>query len=373
MALGPWSRLSIAGALALALLGCGQSGPAFVGAKGPGMAARSHSVGQIEVFALPEAGSTPVVTAIDAAEKAVWIQVYMLTDPAVMDALGRAAERGLDVRVLLEDNPAQPGGTRINQETARLLAERGVRIGWTDPRFVYTHAKTMLIDGNVAYVLTYNLTRAGADGNREFGVINRSPSDVEALRRLFIADWNRVPYRPLDPDLVISPDNARLRILGLMARAQRELLVGMEVLSDAEAVALIASKHRAGVTVRVLVGGVKKVPANLPPALEMAGAGVAVRSQSKPYLHAKYIVADGQAAYVGSINLTTNSLENNREIGLLLKDAAAIDTLRTVFDQDWQGADPIAPPPVEQPLPAPLPEPPSEPLPPPEPVTEARR
>lgn len=40
--------------------------------------------------------------------------------------------------------------------------------------------------------------------------------------------------------------------------------------------------------------------------------------QKKPYLHAKVILRDGKYAYIGSHNLTTNSLDNNRELGVFL-------------------------------------------------------
>ena len=129
-------------------------------------------------------------------------------------------------------------------------------------------------DGATAYVLTYNLTKAATEDNREFGMVNRSPSDVEELKRIFLADWNRQSYRPIDPDLVVSPDNARWRILGLMEQAQSELWVGVEVISDPEAMAILVEKKKAGVDVRLLIGGVKKVTANYAPMKYLVENGV---------------------------------------------------------------------------------------------------
>jgi phosphatidylserine/phosphatidylglycerophosphate/cardiolipin synthase-like enzyme len=263
----------------------------------------------------------------------------MLTDPAVIAALGRAAARGLEVRVLLEESPYNPGNPNAalsgNQAIASQLDGLGVTVLWSNPQFNFTHAKTMIVDGAVAYVLTYNLTRAATEDNREFGMINRSPSDVEELKRIFLADWNRVAYRPIDPDLVVSPDNARWRILGLMEQAQNELWVGVEVISDPEAMALLIAKKKAGVDVRVLDGAVKKVTANYAPMKYLVENGVPTRSQARPYLHAKYAIADGQAAYVGSINLSTNSLDENRELGMLVDSPEACQSLRQVWQNDW--------------------------------------
>jgi phosphatidylserine/phosphatidylglycerophosphate/cardiolipin synthase-like enzyme len=299
------------------------------------VAARLHAPGHITLFTQPESGTRPIVEAIDGARHSVWLQMYMVTDPTVVEALGRAAARGLEVRVLLEESPAQPG---MNRQVAADLEVRGVQVAWTNPAFSLTHAKTMIVDGEVAYVLTYNLTRAATESNREFAVIDRSQSDVEELKRIFVADWNREAYLPVDPDLVVSPENARRRILGLMTGARRELLVGVEVLNDAEVVATLVEQRRAGVDVRVLVGGVKKIPANLPAARTLVAQGVPTRSQGKPYLHAKYVVADGERGYMGSINLSSQSLDSNRELGLLIGGGAAIGQMREVFLQDWLDA-----------------------------------
>lgn len=340
-----WSTsLLLAVAIVSSLTGCGQT--VSVSAKARGVAAHAikhHAAADQTLIVQPEAGSTPVVQAIAGATSSVWLQIYMLTDPAVIEALCQAAARGIEVRVLLEESPYNPGNPNAalsgNQVLAGQLAERGVQVKFSNPQFNFTHAKTMLIDGQTAFVLTYNLTKAATETNREFGVVNRSPSDVAELKRIFLADWNREYYRPTDPDLVVSPDNARWRILGLMEQAQTELLVGVEVISDPEALALLVAKRKAGVDVRVLVGGVKKVPANVPAFRYLAENGVPVRSQSRPYLHAKFAIADHTHAYLGSINLSTNSLDENRELGLIMDEHDAIHVLRDVWLKDWAKAE----------------------------------
>lgn len=336
--------LLLALAVTSPLAGCGQSLPATAKVKTAAVKAiKQTSPGERTLIVQPEAGSAPIVQAIQGAATSVWLQIYMVTDPAVIQALCDAAARGVEVRVLLEDSPYNPGNPNAalsgNRVLAAELTARGVHVTFTGPQFAYTHAKTMIVDGETAYVLTYNLTKAATETNREFGVINRSPSDVAELKRIFLADWHRDYYRPTDPDLVVSPENARWRILGLMEQAEHELLVGVEVISDPEAVTLLVAKRRAGVDVRVLVGGVNKVPANLPAFRYLAQHGVPVRSQSRPYLHAKYAIADQQTAYLGSINLSTNSLDSNRELGLLLGDADTVRTLRDVWLADWEKAD----------------------------------
>jgi phosphatidylserine/phosphatidylglycerophosphate/cardiolipin synthase-like enzyme len=49
-------------------------------------------------------------------------------------------------------------------------------------------------------------------------------------------------------------------------------------------------------------------------------------------------VADGVHAFVGSENLSTTTLGANRELGVLVADAAALTRLKGVFARDWAGA-----------------------------------
>jgi len=51
-------------------------------------------------------------------------------------------------------------------------------------------------------------------------------------------------------------------------------------------------------------------------------------------MHAKAMIIDGDTAYVGSINFTKNSIERNREIGLIFTDSVAINFLEKNFLSD---------------------------------------
>ena len=54
------------------------------------------------------------------------------------------------------------------------------------------------------------------------------------------------------------------------------------------------------------------------PFTTLAAAGATVRAVGAPAIHGKVVVADDRALYVGSVNLTPTSLDDNRELGLLL-------------------------------------------------------
>lgn len=65
------------------------------------------------------------------------------------------------------------------------------------------------------------------------------------------------------------------------------------------------------------MGNLEKYPANEDDIEELRSHGITIHTPDKPYVHAKAIFVDGEIGYIGSINFTQNSIDNNREVGLL--------------------------------------------------------
>ena len=136
----------------------------------------------VQIFVEPAAGETPILHAVESAQRSVWVEVYLLTDTNVIHALEDAAQRGVDVRVLLEPDPYGSGATSP-QQTLQELQAAGVQAKDADPAFHYTHEKALIIDGATLFILTANLTKSGLGGtsyaaNREYGVIDTTAADV---------------------------------------------------------------------------------------------------------------------------------------------------------------------------------------------------
>jgi cardiolipin synthase A/B len=137
-------------------------------------------------FAKPE-NSAPAVkilhhTAICLAHERLWIQnPYFIPDPDAIDAFGHAAERGVDVRVLMpsasgSDNPMVQHAGHRNFEA---LLKRGVRL------FEYPHTllhqKVMTIDGVWSAIGSSNFDDRSFETNDEMTLAIR---DAALTRRL---------------------------------------------------------------------------------------------------------------------------------------------------------------------------------------------
>ena len=96
--------------------------------------------------------------------------------------------------------------------------------------------------------------------------------------------------------------------------------------------ALIAAAHR-GARVRLISN--PNDPTNAAGIARIQHGGVHVHLLSSPYIHAKLVLVDGRWAFVGSENISTASLDRNRELGVLVSDPAALAGLATTFEGDW--------------------------------------
>jgi cardiolipin synthase A/B len=289
---------------------------------------------EASIFVEPEDGPEPLLAELNGASKSIDLTMYLLTDKPLIAALEKAERRGVQVRTLLEQHPFGEG--QGNADAYGRLQRGGIAVRWTGPRFKLTHEKAAVVDGKEALILTLNLTASAFSRNREYGAVDRTPEDVGEVAALFNADWNRTAYTPARPDLVVSPDNSRTKLLALIGQAVRQLDVESEEVKDAALEqGLIAAAQR-GVRVRLVWTPAASGPdANAKGVAYLQAGSVQVHAMRKPYVHAKIFVADGQTAFIGSENISGQSLDSNRELGLFLSQPAAVARMESTFEQDW--------------------------------------
>ena len=186
--------------------------------------------------------------------------------------------------------------------------------------------------------MNQNLTRTSFTGNREFGVVTTRPAEVAQAAAIFEADWRRAAEPP-DGPLIVSPTDSRRELLALIDGARRTLEVYAEVVRDPEVMAALAAAADRGVAVRLLMSGdLDGTDDNAEERAELADAGVEVRLARGIYIHAKLLLVDDARAHVGSQNFTATSLDQNRELGVLLDDRPSLTRLDRTFEQDWAEA-----------------------------------
>jgi len=78
-----------------------------------------------------------------------------------------------------------------------------------------------------------------------------------------------------------------------------------------------------------------KVPSNTEAIALLVSKGIDIRTSKKPIIHAKSALIDDIYSYLGSENYSTNSLDNNREIGILMRSSPEfVKMFHSVFESD---------------------------------------
>jgi cardiolipin synthase len=109
------------------------------------------------------------IEAINRASTNVWMtQAYFIPDQGFVDALRAAAERGVDVRILVPHKSNHIVADWLSRGYFSQLLEAGVRI--FRYRDAMVHAKTSTVDGSWSTVGTANIDRLSLTGNYEINV-----------------------------------------------------------------------------------------------------------------------------------------------------------------------------------------------------------
>jgi cardiolipin synthase len=272
----------------------------------------------------PDAGVTPVVTAIKQAKKSVEITIFRLDRQEITRALETAVGRGISVRALIANTHS--GSDKVLRKLELRLLAAGVTVSRTADDLVRYHGKMMIIDERTLHVYGFNFTRLDIAKSRSLGVITKNRKLVSEAIKLFKADDTRQNYAPGSDRLLVSPENAREGLANFISGARRELLIYDPHVSDDAMLRLIRQRINAGVDVRI-IGKVE--------------AKWEVRAQKFPgrRLHIRAIMRDGRRAFLGSQSLRRLELEKRREIGVIVNDKRVVRQMIAVFEQDWAQTD----------------------------------
>lgn len=289
------------------------------------------------LIAEPTAGLTTLYSLISSAKKTIDITMYELTDTTVTSLLATAASDGVTVRVILDQN-----AEKSNNTTAyNYLKAHSVSVHWANTKYTYTHQKTITVDGVTSAILTLNLTPKYYSTGRDYAVITTDAADVAAIEATFNADFTNTSVTPGTGDnLVWSPTNSRSSLLALINGASASLMLEEEEMSDTEIISALESALERGVSVTMVQENESSDYSTQLKALKSAGAKIAVYTSSTGYyIHAKVVLADygtsSQKLFVGSENMTSNSLDNNRELGLIFTDSTSIAEIHADIVSDY--------------------------------------
>ena len=298
----------------------------------------ARAAGDLSLVILPDQGENAIYNFVNSATSSINVTIYELKDTTLVNDLVAREKAGVKVRVILDQAHQSYDSAAFSALTAG-----GVGVVWSSTAFTYTHQKTITVDNDESYISTGNFDTTFYATSRDYGVFDTDAPDVTAITAVFNADYAHSSITPSDgDDLVWSPTDSQTQLLALVNGATKSLDIEQEEFSDTALINAIVSALNRGVAVRVVLEDPSSYASEVS-TVENAGAKVTGYSSSTGfYIHAKTIIADyGTAAakaFAGSENFSSNSLNDNRELGLITADSGVVGGLESTFAADFSGS-----------------------------------
>lgn len=130
----------------------------------------------------PTNAQARIVDHINSAQDTLELQIMYLSETTVRDAIIAASQRGVTVRVIIEDP---------SDDAIPMLKAAGVSVK-TSTNSYYLHAKLITADG-VPFVGSENMSFTSLNKNREVGALVFEPSAAAVVTSQFESDWSVGP------------------------------------------------------------------------------------------------------------------------------------------------------------------------------------
>lgn len=311
----------------------------------------------VKVFAAdcivqPEDSTQPILGAIDSAKSSVDIAIYRLDHTDVVNSLKQAHSRGVKVRIIL--NP--PTNTsnieseidlteawkklKQNEVTATDLRNTGIEVYYASlNNLVLFHTKLMIVDGQAAFVMTFNMNQSGFECGRNFGYITRKSYEIDNLSAYFESQITPNKFVEYKQPICFYPDHQRIYITLFMLETKKSLDIYQATLTDPWMTLYLYFMAEQGKDIRVLMtpdlfgtdesSEFRKL---------LTTVGVKFRYMTSPYVHAKLLIRDGNSMLITSCNFWADGLDRSGELSLITTDSDSVNKARQTFNQDWEAA-----------------------------------
>lgn len=305
-----------------------------------------------------------LVSDIDRAKNHVHLLFYIFladcTTAPVIEALGRAAARGVRCRVLVDSIGSRPTvGTLVTKLTTFGVAVHEMLPVRLSPRRMArvdlrNHRKIAIIDGRVGYTGSQNLVDAefGKGISYEELMVRITGPAVLELQFIFASDWFLESNEVLDgemefPDPEIAgavaaqalpsgpafptQNNQRLIVALIHGARKRVVLTTPYFVPDEPLLQALQTAVLRGVEVHLVVSekGDHRLVALAQASYyeELLEARVRIHVYRKDFLHAKHLSIDDSVALIGSSNLDIRSFALNAEVMLTIYDSDVVSRL----------------------------------------------
>lgn len=336
------------------------------------------------------ASASPIFKLIQSAKKSISIEIYEIEDTRVQDAILKAMDRGVKVKIIQETEAVGSScvvferiyaGDTLECKSQKSFVQKVRAKGGVYTPFAYhqfcadsqyrclEHGKIILVDEQMVLISTGNFNASSlcdpkgkpsgdlSTCNRDYSIVSSDPNVVATISAVFDADFKGNAYDL--PKILKTKEAQKITVspyslsplLQFIRSAKKSILLENQYLKNAEMNAELVAASKRGVKVYIVVNSACAFGKPDEYAIQQwkttfqafDKAGILSRTFTKQikingyngYLHSKAIVVDGARAWVGSVNGSTQALTQNREYGIFLSDATEVAKLTKFIVEDF--------------------------------------
>lgn len=263
-------------------------------------------------------------TLLSSAQDFLHIWMYNITHKESRALIKTLAKNEVQVKMILEDDKYG-----LDEKTDPWW--RWIQVRNDDKLHTnFVHAKTFVSD-HFFIIQTANLTNSAFNDQREYYILGQDMSVVANLKMLFEKDREGARITPDDihPNVLFCPVDCRHKITSLINSATESLWIQNQYLDDEEIIWLLERKHKDALDIRINLPKDEKNTSK--PSSTLSNS---IKLLSSPRIHSKALLIDRRFLVISSINLSSNSMDNNREIGIIVTDTHLINKFIQQFEDD---------------------------------------
>lgn len=261
------------------------------------------------------------VSGIASAKQSVLLIVYTLTDPAIINALKKKGEEGINVRVITDAKESPWVTSKLGPSVSMIRRFSEGRM----------HQKILVIDGKISWIGSANMTSESLrmHGNL-VSVINSAPlSDrLQAKALSMIERGNKASFAPEEfiiggqlIELWFLPDDrqAAQRIKKVIDSAKKNIRIAMFTWTRMDFARAVVNAAERGVNVEAVLDSNQGKGASAKIVAFLKNSKVKISlSRGGPLLHHKFLYVDEEILVNGSANWTRDAFDKNDECFIVM-------------------------------------------------------
>jgi cardiolipin synthase A/B len=294
---------------------------------------------------------------------------YDSSGKKLLELLKEKAKEGVEVRLLLD----LVGSIHFPRKAVIDLKRNGIEFAYSHkpsfPLFFTTlnrrnHHKIIVLDGQIGYLGGFNVGDNYAEKDTEIGfwrdyMVRINGSGTEDLQKEFLEDWSKARMTVKDSDSLYprldkGDSNFQLisscggfldqQLLPLIDSAKKSISLGSPYFIPTLEIkrALVAAKER-GVDIKIILPEESDHIFVKERAFEefskLIPKGIKLYLYKKGFYHAKIMLVDDEAAYVGTSNFDVRSFRINDEMILFTKDKKMLGEIADHIKADFENSE----------------------------------